>query len=226
MRKLRNYLSLVTLGMAICFSMTGCGNNTTTGSTSGNNDNNVIEDVVDDTGDAVEDVADGVGDAVDDLVGNGGFDNYKDAHDYFMDTMSSYHADANFEIRDEDQELNDYQEGSKGYRFNLYDTSNDENGELFGEFYVDATSGMIYRKDENGNINEYPGENNGNGNASNNTNGTGTTTGNNNTKSNNQNTNNGSTSGNSGTGSTTGNGTTSGNRSNSNTNGTITGNNR
>ncbi|MDE6434811.1 MAG: ubiquinone biosynthesis protein [Lachnospiraceae bacterium] len=209
MRKLRKYLSLVTLGIAICLSMTGCGNNTTTGSTSGNNDNNVIEDVVDDTSNAVKDVADGVGNAVDDLVGNGGFDNYKDAHDYFMDTMSSYHADANFEIRDEDQNLNDYQEGSKGYRFNLYDTSNDKNGSLFGEFYVDANSGMIYRKDENGKINEYPGSDNG------------TTTGSSN-KNNKQNSNSGSTSGNRGTGS----GTTSGSRSNSNTNGTITGSNR
>lgn len=220
MRKIRNYLSLVTLGMAVCLSMTGCGKNTTTGSTSGNNDNNVIEDVVDDTGDAVKDVADGVGNAVDDLVGNGGFDNYRDAHDYFMDTMSSYHADANFEIRDEDQNLNDYQEGSKGYRFNLYDTSSDKNGSLFGEFYVDATSGMIYRKDANGKINEYPGAE------------SGMTTGSNNT----QNTNNGSTSGNTGstsggTGSTTGSrgtgtGTTSGSRSNSNTDGTITGSNQ
>lgn len=223
MRKLRNHLSLVTLGMAICFSLTGCGDNTTTGSTSGNNDNNVIEDVADDAGNAVEDVADGVGNAVDDLVGQGGFDNYKDAHDYFMDTMSSYHADANFEIRDEDQELNDYQEGSKGYRFNLYDTSTDKNGKLFGEFYVDATSGMIYRKDENGKINEYPGTDNGgnannntNGNTNSGTNGNGTTTGSNSAKNNNQNTGNGSTTGNN----------KSGSRSNNNTNGTITGSSR
>ncbi|MCM1180903.1 MAG: ubiquinone biosynthesis protein [Clostridium sp.] len=213
MRKIRNYLSLVTLGMAVCLSMTGCGKNTTTGSTSGNNDNNVIEDVVDDAGDAVKDVADGVGNAVDDLVGNGGFDNYRDAHDYFMDTMSSYHADANFEIRDEDQNLNDYQEGSKGYRFNLYDTSSDKNGSLFGEFYVDATSGMIYRKDANGKINEYPGAESGM------TTGTGTTSGSRGTGT-------GTTSGSRGTGTGTTSGTASGSRSNSNTDGTITGSNQ
>ena len=88
MRKLKNFLSLVTLGMVMCFSLTGCGNNTTTGSTSGNNDNNVIEDVANDAGNAVEDVADGVGNAVNDLVGNGGFDNYNDAHDYFRNNGS------------------------------------------------------------------------------------------------------------------------------------------
>lgn len=200
MRKFKNYLSLVTLSLAVCCSMTGCGNNTTTGSTSGNNDNNVIEDVANDAGNAVKDVADGVGNAVDDLVGNGGFDNYNDAHDYFMDTMSSYHADASFEIRDEDKELNDYQEGSKGYRFNLYDTSNNKNGDLFGEFYVDATSGMIYRKDKNGKINEYSGNNTTTGNTGK---GSGTVSNNRSNK-------------NSGTGSTTGNSGTS-------TKGTITG---
>ena len=52
--------------------------------------------------------------------------------------------------------LNDYQEGSKGYRFNLYDTSKNDKGELFGEFYVDATSGAIYKKGNNNSIEEYP----------------------------------------------------------------------
>lgn len=155
MKKLKNYLRLVTITCIVCLAVTGCGNNTN-GSTSGNNDNNAVEDAADDAGNVVEDVADDVGDAVDDLVGNGGFDNYNDAHDYFLDTMGAYHSDAKFELRDEDQELNDYQEGSKGYHFSLYDTSKNENGDLFGEFYVDATSGTIYKKDDNGNITEYP----------------------------------------------------------------------
>lgn len=155
MRKLHNYFYLAITTIALSFAITGCGNSTN-GSTSGNNDSNIIEDAADDVGDAAEDVADGVGDAVDDLVGNGGFDNYNDAHDYFLDTMNSYHSDATFELRDEDRELNDYQEGSKGYHFHLYDTSQNENGDLFGEFFVDATDGTIYKKGEDQTVTPYP----------------------------------------------------------------------
>jgi hypothetical protein len=175
MKKIRTTLTVLALGSILCFGMVGCGNSTN-GSTSGNNDNTTTGDVAQDVGDAVDDVADGVGDAVNDLVGNNGFTNYADAHDYFLDTMSSYHADANFELRDEDQELNDYQEGSKGYHFHLYDTSNDESGEYFGEFFVDATSGTIFQRGENGDVNEYPGNSNtNNAGASGNTNTTGST---------------------------------------------------
>ena len=166
MKKLVKYLRLVTVACVFCLAMTGCGNNDNA-STSGNNDNNVVDDVADDVGDAADDVANGVGNAVDDLVGNGGFENYTDAHDYFLDTMGSYHSDAKFELRDEDQNLNDYQEGSKGYHFYLYDTSKNTEGDMFGEFFVDATSGMIYKKGENGTVSEYPG-NTGNTDVSNN----------------------------------------------------------
>lgn len=169
MKKFKKYL-LVTAACVFCLAMTGCGNNDNA-STSGNNKNdNVVSDVADDVGDAAEDVANGVGDAVDDLVGNGGFENYTDAHDYFLDTMGSYHSDAKFELRDEDQNLNDYQEGSKGYHFYLYDTSKNTEGEMFGEFFVDATSGMIYKKGENGKVTEYPGNTNNNDSASQNNN--------------------------------------------------------
>lgn len=161
MKNLKNYLCLAVITCVVCFTLTGCGNNDN-GSTSGNNDNNAAKDMADDAGDVVKDVADGVGDAVDDLVGNGGFDNYKDAHDYFLDTMGAYHSDAKFELRDEDQELNDYQEGSKGYHFSLYDTSKNDKGDLFGEFYVDATSGAIYKKGDNDKVTEYPTSNDGN----------------------------------------------------------------
>ena len=147
MRKFKNYLGLAAVTCTLCFVMTGCGNNKTN-STSGNNNNktnnnNVVSDVVDDVGTAVGDVANGVGNAVNDLVGNSGFNNYTDKN------------------------LNDYQEGSKGYHFHLYDTSNNAEGELFGEFFVDANSGAIYKKDTNGTITEYPGttENNTNANA-------------------------------------------------------------
>ena len=155
MKKLHNYFYLMLTTVVLSFALTGCGNSSN-GSTSGNNDNNVLEDAADDVGTAVEDVADGISNAVDDLVGNGGFDNYNDAHDYFLDTMSSYHSDANFELRDEDQELNDYQEGSKGYHFHLYDTSNNKNGDYFGEFYVDATNGAIYQKGKDAIVTPYP----------------------------------------------------------------------
>ena len=176
MKKLKNYRRLVALASVLCFVMTGCGN---AASNSGNNDtktksdnaaNNVgnaakdvadgvgdaAKDVVDGVGDAAENAADGVGNAVDDLLGNGGFNNYADAHDYFLDTMGAYHSDASFELRDEDQNLTNYQEGSKGYHFNLYDTSKNKSGDKFGEFYVDATSGTIYKKGDNNTVEEYP----------------------------------------------------------------------
>lgn len=161
----KHFFSLV-MTTIFCFSLVGCGQNTTNGSTSGNNDatlednlENDADNVIDDVGTAAEDIVDGVGNAVEDLVGGNSFDNYSDAHDYFMETMGNYHSDANFEIRNESKDLFDYQEGSKGYRFSLYDTSSNPDGELFGEFYVDATSGMIYRLEDDGTIKEYPTKN-------------------------------------------------------------------
>ena len=156
MKRIRNYIYLALTMTAMAFALTACGNSTTNGSTSGNNDNNVVKDAADDVGTAVKDVADGVGDAVEDLVGNGGFDNYNDAHDYFLDTMKSYHSDSKFELRDEDQTLNDYQEGSKGYHFHLYDTGKNKNGDYFGEFFVDANDGTIYKKGDNDTVTAYP----------------------------------------------------------------------
>lgn len=186
MKNFKNYFRILAVACIFCFALTGCGNKDNA-STSGNNDNNLA----DDASNTVDDVADGIGNAVDDLVGNGGFNNYNDAHDYFMDTMGSYHADSSFELRDEDQNLNDYQEGSKGYRFNLYDTSSNQEGDLFGEFYVDATSGKIYRKGNDGTISEYPGNNTTTGNNSNT--GNNTTNKNGTTSSTNTNTANGKT---------------------------------
>lgn len=155
MMTLKKLLCLSAVTCGLCLGLTGCGNSDK-GSTSGNNDNNVVEDVADNVGDAAKDVADGVGNAVDDLVGANGFDNYDDAHKYFLETMGNYHTDAKFEIREEDRSLADYQEGSKGYRFKLYDTSTNQDGELFGEFYVDADTGVIYQADGD-NFIEYRG---------------------------------------------------------------------
>lgn len=164
----------ILLMSCLLIGLTGCGASTNTGSTSGNNnpnlndnsteDNtsnnvgNAAEDAADNVGNAAEDIVDGVGNAVDDLVGGNGFDNYSDAHDYFLETMGNYHTDANFELRNENQDLFDYQEGSKGYRFHLYDTSNDSDN-MFGEFYVDANSGLIYKVENDGTISEYPTKN-------------------------------------------------------------------
>ncbi len=172
MKKLKHYLSLSLVCAFFAFTLTGCGGGTAN-STSGNNNtdkndlsdnvSNASRDVADGVGDAAEDVVDGakdvaegIGNATDDLLGSGGFNNYNDAHDYFLDTMGSYHSDSKFELRNEDKELNDYQEGSKGYHFYLYDTSRNSSGEKFGEFFVDATSGRIYQKNDSGSITEYP----------------------------------------------------------------------
>lgn len=172
MKKLKQYVCLSLICVLFAFSLTGCGTNTAN-STSGNNNtdkndmsdnvNNAANEVADGVGDAAEDVVDGakdvaegIGNATDDLLGSGGFDNYNDAHDYFLDTMGAYHSDAKFELRNEDKKLNDYQEGSKGYHFYLYDTSKNSAGESFGEFFVDATSGRIYQKSTSGDITEYP----------------------------------------------------------------------
>lgn len=190
MMTLKKLLCLSVVACSLCVGLAGCGNNNN-GSTSGNNDNNIVGDAAENVGNAagdlaegagnaVEDVADGVGNAVDDLVGTNGFDNYDDAHKYFLETMGNYHTDAKFEIRDEDRNLSDYQEGSKGYRFHLYDTSKNQDGELFGEFYVDADTGVIYKVEGDNNFTEYRGtetdNNASNGNTANNsknTNGTG-----------------------------------------------------
>ncbi|MBE5942904.1 MAG: ubiquinone biosynthesis protein [Lachnospiraceae bacterium] len=167
MMRLKKLACLSMIACSLCCGLVGCGNDKN-GSTSGNNDSNITNDTANNVGDAagdlvegagnaVEDVADGVGNAVDDLVGMDGFDNYDDAHSYFLETMGNYHSDAKFEIRDEDRNLSDYQEGSKGYRFHLYDTSKNSEGELFGEFYVDANTGMIYQLDDNNEYIEYRG---------------------------------------------------------------------
>lgn len=164
MKKFKHSITLVALACMLSFTFVGCGNsdnNSTSGnntSTENNEMGNAMDDAANDVGnmveDTVDDVVDGAENVVDDLTGQNGFENYQDAHDYFLETMNSYHPESKFEIRNEDKELNDFQEGSRGYHFYLYDTSADENGKLFGEFFVDADSGMIYRKDNN-NITEY-----------------------------------------------------------------------
>ncbi len=168
MKHLKSYVCLAALAGVFGFALTGCGSRA---STSGNNVSSstaesvrhaadrvgdAAKDVAEGVGDAAKNVTTGVGEAVDDLLGDSGFDSYADAHDYFLDTMGAYHSDARFELRNEDQALADYQEGSKGYHFNLYDTSRNSAGEKFGEFYVDANSGVIYKKGTGNTVEEYP----------------------------------------------------------------------
>ena len=156
MKTFKKLFCLSLVACSFCFFLAGCGNNDT-GSTSGNNDNNVMDDTGEAVGGAAEDVADGVGNAVDDLMGTNGFERYEDAHKYFVDTMKEYHPEAKFEIRDIDFEVEYYKDGSKGYEFELYDKSKNEAGEFFGEFYVDATTGAIYKELDDDNLEEYTG---------------------------------------------------------------------
>ena len=156
MKTFKKLFCLSLVACSFCFFLAGCGNNDN-GSTSGNNDNNVMDDTGEAVGGAAEDVADGVGNAVDDLMGTNGFERYEDAHKYFVKTMKEYHPDAKFEIRDIDFEVEYYKDGSKGYEFELYDKSKNEAGEFFGEFYVDATTGVIYQELDEDKLQEYTG---------------------------------------------------------------------
>lgn len=135
----------------------GADNSSSTNGTNGSTGNNVgtdIEDGVEDAGDAIGDAVEDVGDAVGDIV-TGRFDNYDDAHDYFMKQFQGNNNRGNYEIRNEHKELTEYQDGHKGYRFELYDTSSGE-GSRVDEYYVDSESGKIYQKDDTtGDMNEY-----------------------------------------------------------------------
>ena len=160
---------LVTMG---CFLLTGCGSKD---STSGNNTQDTATDtttnsVGENAGDAIGDVADGVGDAVEDIgngVGNAveeitsGFTNYNDAQTYFMNRMRGENADAQYELRDESQELTAYDGDTKGYHFQLYDVATDTKGKKVGDYYLEPVSGKIFHKDDSGKFVEYQFKNSG-----------------------------------------------------------------
>lgn len=158
MKKIRKVLVLATVFVMATSVFTGCGKNTKNDSADTTGDDNVIDDAAD----VVDDVGEGIGDAAEDagnaLSGNS-FDNYNDAHDYFLEQMGGYNQDAKYEVRNESQDLMEYQSGSKGYRFELYDTSKDEKGTRVGEYYVDSSTGLIYSRDEeSGEISQYGGD--------------------------------------------------------------------
>ena len=79
------------------------------------------EDAADDVAD---DVADGVGDAIDNL-GGGSFDSYGEAKSYLLEKLKKDNAGADYEVREEKEELTAYNSndpGAEGYAFSVYET--------------------------------------------------------------------------------------------------------
>ena len=115
---------------------------------------NAVGDVAKGVGDAVGDVANGVGNAVGNVT-NGGFETYEDAHDYLLGQLGTQDSNASYEVRNVKKETVAYQNGQKGYQFEIHDTR-DGNDTTVGTFYVDQATGKVYKGDENGkNIKEY-----------------------------------------------------------------------
>lgn len=185
MKQFKKLLTLMSTLALMTFVLAGCGGvNSTTdaqNNTEANNTNNVADDLgnaAEDVGDAVGDVAQDAGNAVGDLIdGSNGFDNYEDAHDYFMQQMGMNDTNANYEVRNAKKDLVSYDNENQGYQFELYDTANNKEGERKGIYYVDAKTGKIYLKDEaNNKVTEVTINN-----ATNTTNNTNTTNGTENT---------------------------------------------
>lgn len=176
MKNLKLFICMTCIAAIGCFLLVGCGKNN---STSGNNtqENSSGSDNANGTGEgdviggAVGDIADGIGDMT------SGFTNYKDAHDYFMDQMGRENSNAQYELRNESEDLTTYDGSTQGYHFELYDTANNSDGEKVGDFYLEPNSGKIYQKDaSSGKFNEYKFSGsgaNGTGNNGTGTNGTG-----------------------------------------------------
>lgn len=169
--KTRNKAILVLSVLMLVYSitLTGCGEDNVNSATdknnqvedgTGNGTNDEGSNMGEDLGNAVEDVGDAVGDvgnAVGDMLGANfnGFSSYEDAHNYFMSTMQGTNQSGRFEVRNENKNLDQYQNGRYGYQFELYDTSSGE-GSRLGEYWVDRDTGKIYLKDDNsGEFEEY-----------------------------------------------------------------------
>lgn len=73
--------------------------------------------------DAADDIADGAEDAVDDIAN--GFDNYDDAHDYLLNQLGNSEEDGRYVVKNKSEETTEYQDGSEGYHFEVYDTKDD-----------------------------------------------------------------------------------------------------
>lgn len=168
MKKLKLFACVTCVLAMGCFVLTACGDKN---STSGNNtqeqngNDNAMDNAGNAIGDAVDDVADGIGNAASDITS--GFENYGDAHDYFMKRMGEDNPKAQYELRNESEDLATYDGSSKGYHFELYDTATNSDGEKVGDFYLEPKSGKVYKKDSgSGDINEYQFANASNGNSS------------------------------------------------------------
>ena len=48
-------------------------------------------------------------------------------------------------VKNKSEETTEYQDGSEGYHFEVYDTK-DDSGKKYGDFYVDKDTGKIYQK--------------------------------------------------------------------------------
>lgn len=102
------------------------------------------KDLTDGAEDAADDVADGVGDAIDNL-GGGSFDSYGEAKSYLLEKLKKDNAGADYEVREEKEELTAYNSndpGAEGYAFSVYET---DGNEKIGIYYVDKDTGKIYR---------------------------------------------------------------------------------
>ena len=89
------------------------------------------------------------------IDGSNGFDNYDDAHDYFLQQMGNNDSAAKYEVRNESRDVTSYDDQNEGYQFELYDTANNAEGDRKGLYYVDKKNGKIYQRDEKSNkVNE------------------------------------------------------------------------
>lgn len=164
---------IITMALMLSlFVITGCGNNDDkTGNDNEVTDTtddtgNAVDDAADDIGNAVDDVADGAGDIVDDAAGTvddvaddvtdsatGNYETYDDAYNYFMNMLPA--DSTNYEVRNSDKDLAEYDTGKQGYHFELHDTSKTDETKL-GDFYLDTDTGKVYLQDpSDGSVSEY-----------------------------------------------------------------------
>ena len=130
------------------------GHPNTSNTSAGNDDNqsNVGQNI----GDAASDVAEGVGNAVDDLAGVD-YSDYNSAYEYLLEQIGGTDSTSKYEVRNKSRDLHNYNSSDstrKGYRFEVYDTSQG-NGKKYGVFYVDQETGKIYKERGTNQVEEY-----------------------------------------------------------------------
>ena len=169
---------ILTMALMLClFVITGCGSGSDKSDTdsteaadtaddTSESEDGAGDDVANDVGDVIDDVADGAGDIVDDAAGTvddvtddmtdaitGSYETYDDAYNYFMSMLPA--DSGNYEVRNSDKDLTEYDTGRQGYHFELHDSSKTDETKL-GDFYVDSETGKVYLQDESdGSVSEY-----------------------------------------------------------------------